>query len=207
MNINHKWGPRIAAVLGIIVLLAAIATCERGLQKKPVKKLETKRVKALNVDSLNSAIKRQYRDSLDRVEQVYADSLEAQKHHYRYLMAQDRQTEQVYRKAPTLVNCDAVVKSKNQRLAAVEKESKTKDTILKVKDNQIKSHQDELVQKDVTIADLSAGYKKSLELAAKKSRPRRWGLGIQAGYGIAPTESLRPAPYVGAGISYNLVRW
>ena len=38
--------------------------------------------------------------------------------------------------------------------------------------------------------------------------PKRWGIGIQAGYGVSLPEG-RPqiAPYIGVGISYNLIRF
>lgn len=43
---------------------------------------------------------------------------------------------------------------------------------------------------------------------AIKSKPKRWGVGIQAGYGIAlPGGKPIFAPYIGVGISYNLIRF
>ena len=39
-------------------------------------------------------------------------------------------------------------------------------------------------------------------------KPTRWGIGIQAGYGISlPDGRLQAAPYIGIGISYNLIRF
>lgn len=39
-------------------------------------------------------------------------------------------------------------------------------------------------------------------------RPKRWGLGIQAGYGVCISGGqIRPGPYIGIGVSYNLVRF
>lgn len=35
--------------------------------------------------------------------------------------------------------------------------------------------------------------------------PKRWGLGIQAGYGINTSGQVRP--YIGIGISYNFIRF
>lgn len=39
-------------------------------------------------------------------------------------------------------------------------------------------------------------------------KPKRWGIGIQVGYGMSLPQG-RPvfAPYIGIGISYNLIRW
>ena len=39
----------------------------------------------------------------------------------------------------------------------------------------------------------------------KEVERKRWGIGVQAGYGIAANGSL--SPYIGVGISYNLIRW
>ena len=41
-----------------------------------------------------------------------------------------------------------------------------------------------------------------------KRKPTRWGIGIQAGSGVAlPKGKLQMAPYNGIGISYNIVRF
>lgn len=39
----------------------------------------------------------------------------------------------------------------------------------------------------------------------EKARAKRWGIGIQAGYGF--TETAGPVKYIGLGISYNLIRF
>ena len=37
---------------------------------------------------------------------------------------------------------------------------------------------------------------------------KRWGIGIQAGYGIGISSGqVRTFPYIGVGISYDLIRW
>ena len=35
----------------------------------------------------------------------------------------------------------------------------------------------------------------------------RWGLGVQAGYGAYYDGKIRTAPYIGVGISYNILSW
>jgi hypothetical protein len=38
--------------------------------------------------------------------------------------------------------------------------------------------------------------------------PKRWGIGVQAGYGVAASGgSVFLAPYIGIGISYDIIRW
>ena len=38
-------------------------------------------------------------------------------------------------------------------------------------------------------------------------KPCRWGVGIQAGYGVQFGDQIHHAPYVGIGMSYNLLSW
>jgi len=40
-----------------------------------------------------------------------------------------------------------------------------------------------------------------------EQKPKRFGIGIQAGYGVAFTKQPTYAPYIGVGISYNLIRF
>ena len=37
--------------------------------------------------------------------------------------------------------------------------------------------------------------------------PCRWGVGIHAGYGIQLGEQVKTAPYIGVGVSYNILSW
>lgn len=37
-------------------------------------------------------------------------------------------------------------------------------------------------------------------------KPRRWGIGLQAGYGLAPRTG-RLEPYIGIGIQYSIWQW
>jgi hypothetical protein len=41
-------------------------------------------------------------------------------------------------------------------------------------------------------------------LAPARPKPGRWGVGIQAGYGLT---TLGPAPYIGIGIQYSIITW
>lgn len=39
-------------------------------------------------------------------------------------------------------------------------------------------------------------------------KPKRWGIGIQAGYGVTVHQgTLYASPYIGVGVSYNFIRW
>ena len=45
------------------------------------------------------------------------------------------------------------------------------------------------------------------EVTKVVSKPCRWGIGIHAGYGVQFGEQIRTAPYVGVGLSYNILSW
>ena len=51
-------------------------------------------------------------------------------------------------------------------------------------------------------------YPKTVTNTVQIRKPTHWGIGIQAGYGATiQDKTVRLAPYVGVGISYNLVSW
>ena len=45
------------------------------------------------------------------------------------------------------------------------------------------------------------------EVTIHVKKPCRWGVGVHAGYGVQFGEQIRTAPYVGVGISYNILSW
>ena len=45
------------------------------------------------------------------------------------------------------------------------------------------------------------------ELTKVVKKPCRWGIGVHAGYGIMIGDEFRTAPYVGIGVSYNIISW
>jgi hypothetical protein len=39
-------------------------------------------------------------------------------------------------------------------------------------------------------------------------KPTHWGIGVQAGYGATlSNNTVKLAPYIGVGISYNIITW
>lgn len=40
-----------------------------------------------------------------------------------------------------------------------------------------------------------------------KEPPKRWGLGVAAGYGLTLAPQPQLSPFIGVGVSYNLVSW
>lgn len=45
------------------------------------------------------------------------------------------------------------------------------------------------------------------ELTNVVKRPCKWGLGVHAGYGIMVGREVAMSPYIGVGISYNIISW
>lgn len=45
------------------------------------------------------------------------------------------------------------------------------------------------------------------ELTKVVKKPCRWGIGVHAGYGIQLGEQVRTTPYIGVGVSYNILSW
>ena len=40
------------------------------------------------------------------------------------------------------------------------------------------------------------------------TKPKRWGIGLQAGYGVSfGNKQIKATPYIGIGISYNILTW
>ena len=61
-----------------------------------------------------------------------------------------------------------------------------------------------------------SGYKPSLDdiyiyqptqIVQVKSKPKRWGVGIQVGYGVTLKQTPQFSPYVGVGVSHNLFQF
>ena len=45
------------------------------------------------------------------------------------------------------------------------------------------------------------------ELTKVVKKPCRWGIGVHAGYGVQFGAQVATAPYIGIGISYNILSW
>lgn len=45
------------------------------------------------------------------------------------------------------------------------------------------------------------------ELTKVVKKPCRWGIGVHAGFGIQIGEQVRTTPYIGVGVSYNILSW
>ena len=47
----------------------------------------------------------------------------------------------------------------------------------------------------------------TIELTKVVKKPCRWGIGINAGYGIQFGQEIKASPYIGVGVNYNILSW
>lgn len=45
------------------------------------------------------------------------------------------------------------------------------------------------------------------EVTIHVKKPCKWGVGVHAGYGVQLGDQVRTAPYIGVGVSYNILSW
>lgn len=94
-----------------------------------------------------------------------------------------------------------------------------KDTVLRHEDKRDSADVEvpitQKVYRDTAYTAWVSGFMPSLDSVAIRQRTenvtvtvpakrRRWGVGIQAGYGVTAERNPRVAPYIGIGITYNL---
>ena len=47
----------------------------------------------------------------------------------------------------------------------------------------------------------------TIEKSVPVKKPCRWGIGVQAGYGIQIGKEVAISPYIGVGLTYNFISW
>lgn len=47
----------------------------------------------------------------------------------------------------------------------------------------------------------------TIERSVPVKKPCRWGIGVQAGYGIQIGKEVAISPYIGVGLTYNFISW
>ena len=99
-------------------------------------------------------------------------------------------------------------------LVAVTDTIRLSDTVYLRIPREIKQYEDSLFRAQVSgyrpALDWIEVYPQTVYLTkvVKTQDVRRWGLGLQAGYGAyVNAGQVRLAPYVGVGISYDILRW
>lgn len=99
-------------------------------------------------------------------------------------------------------------------LVAVTDTIRLSDTVYLRLPREIKQYEDSLYRAQVSgyrpALDWIEVYPQTVYLTkvVKTQDVKRWGIGLQAGYGAyAAGGQVRLAPYVGVGISYDILRW
>lgn len=99
-------------------------------------------------------------------------------------------------------------------LVAVADTIRLSDTVYLRLSREIKRYEDSLFRAQVSgyrpALDWIEVYPQTVYLTkvVKTRGVRRWGIGLQAGYGAyAAGGQVRLAPYLGVGISYDILRW
>lgn len=201
--------PLIFFTLFILAFGAAIYLGPRGCNRTPEptpSQPEQVLNRELLTDSIESAVEEKYRARETKVIQAYSDSLAQIK--AKLPKSKDKATKSViqYQNAPNLANCDTAIADLQNHVAQVESGLAFADSVMKRQSNVIGSQKGTILRKDSTIAavsDVARGLV-SENAGLQKQNAKKWAIGIQAGYGLAPTGH---APYIGIGVGYNLFRF
>jgi hypothetical protein len=137
---------------------------------------------------------------------------------------QNQATECEVERVDTLYICDTIVQYKpivEERVVIERVPFKVVDTLWMRDTFYIELDREQLIWKDSLSTIFASGFRPQIdsvhhyvkervitrELTEIVKKPCRWGVGIQAGYGICVSDGIRTAPYVGIGVSYNLLSW
>lgn len=93
-----------------------------------------------------------------------------------------------------------------------------RDTVTITMPREVRVYEDSLYRAEVSGYDPSLDrievyaqtkvVTKDITKVVKVRQPNRWGIGVQVGYGITKQgQSFYPGPYIGVGVSYNLITW
>lgn len=195
----------IPGIVGLVVILITgtlIAKCARN---KDPKKHNEVRLNIINKDILETATADKYRKTIDSLKLAVLRA--SNKKEYVYFPVRQKAQEAVkkYEIKPTIENCsNAVVLLKTQTNLADSIIRNLKQVIV-YNDTTIASYKRTVSAKDKSISQLNAGYEKAIEDLKQAKKPKRFGLGIQAGGTLG--KNIKPTPYVGIGVSYNIIRF
>lgn len=192
---------------GLIVLAVLIITgtliskCARNSKGG---KHEQVRLDIVNYDLVKSEVAKKYRDSILSLNKALQIALSRKEIEYIPIRIKADSAVKEYVKQPTLARCDDAIlllRVQNTKADSIIGDLKQ---IGANKDTVIASFGRTVAQKDNTISEFNAAFMDLQEDYKQALKPKRFGLGIQAGYGVG--KSIMPTPYIGIGISYNFIR-
>lgn len=194
-----------AGLISLVIIIITGTLISKCVRNKKIDKHEEVRLDIINYDLVNTDKAKRYQDSVVKRNKALELALSKKEIQYVPIRIEAKKAVKTYEKQPTIQNCDnAVIILKTQNILAdsiisdLKQIGVNKDTLLASKDRLISV-------KDTTIGRFNKAYIRLQNDYKKAAKPRRFGLGMQAGYGIDKT--LTPTPYIGIGVSMNIIRF
>jgi hypothetical protein len=198
---KHKY--KLLLVLAVVLMTGfLIAKCARN---KSTDKHTEVRLNIINKDILETTKADKYRKTIDSLKQIVYIASKQKEYVYLPIKIKSDSIVREYIKVPTPENCDNAVTVLRVRSNYADSLINDLKKINVYNDTLIASYKRTVVAKDQTIKELNKGYEDVINHLKQAKKPRRFGFGINAGYGA--TANKIPTPYIGVGISYNLVRF
>jgi hypothetical protein len=193
------WG---LIIIALLITGMLIAKCVRN---KETNKHTEVRLDIVNKDILETSKANLYRDSIKTLK--LALLTKSKKNEYIYLPIKIKAEEAVkeYDKKPTIDNCSTAVAVLRVKSVVADSLMGDLKQINTLNDTLIASLGRTINKKDKAISDLNKGYEAAIKDLGQAKKPRRWGLGIQAGGTL--NKNITPTPYIGIGVSYNIIRF
>jgi len=190
-------------VLAVLIMTGAlISKCARN---KATDKHTEVRLNIVNQDILETAKADKYRKTIDSLKLAVLITSKQKEYVYIPIKIKSDSIVKEYIKIPTPENCDnavAILRVRSNYADSLITDLKKINTL---NDTLISSYKRTVIAKDKTISDLNTGYENAIEALKQAKKPKRFGLGVQAGATL--DKKINPTPYIGIGLSYNLIRF
>lgn len=189
------------AIVGFVSLRSCVQdvleVVKPGQTDLPRQKQQAQEVVARSVYAADTARMKAENRALQRELQAVTSKLPRQEEKAQHSAA-------TYRENRTPENC-------KDALQDCEEASETKSYALNVQ-NRMLQHADSTQKRDrkeiarswATADSAFAGWKEANTALQKAQKPKRFGIGLQAGYGVG---NAGLTPFVGIGLSYNILSW
>jgi hypothetical protein len=190
-------------ILAVLIMTGAlISKCARN---KASNNHTQVRLNIVNKDIIETAKADKYRKTIDSLKLAVLIASKQKEYVYLPIKIKSDSIVKEYIQVPSIENCRnavAILQVRSTYADSLITDLKKMNTL---NDTLIASYKRTVVAKDKTISELNTGYADVIEDLKQAKKPKRFGLGIQAGYGA--TQSKTPTPYIGIGVSYNLIRF
>jgi hypothetical protein len=190
-------------VLAVIIMTGTlISKCARN---KATDKHTEVRLNIVNQDILETAKADKYRKTIDSLKLAVLITSKQKEYVYIPIKIKSDSIVKEYITVPTPENCDNAVAILRVRSNYADSLITDLKKINVINDTIIASYKRTVVAKDQTMSELNIGYENAIEDLKQAKKPRRFGIGVQAGATL--DKKISPTPYIGIGLSYNLIRF